>query len=54
MKTVVALLEEDLDLKMHPETLKRFLTKMVTDSVAQERGSSRGRWVLKEPRKKQS
>lgn len=54
VKTVVAQLEEDLDLKMHPETLKRFLKKMVTDSVEQERGSSRGRWVLKEPRKKQS
>lgn len=54
VKTVVARLEEDLDLSLHPETLKRFLKKMVTDSIAQERGSNRGRWVLKEPKKKNS
>jgi transposase len=54
VKTVVAVLEEDLDLMMHPETLKRFLKKMVTDSVAQERGSNQGRWVLREPKKKNS
>ena len=51
VKTVVARLEEDLNLIMHPETLKRFLKKMVTDSVAQEHGSSRGKWVLSERRK---
>jgi transposase len=54
VKTVVAKLEDDLNLVMHPETLKRFLKKMVTDSVAQERGSSRGKWVLREPKKKHS
>lgn len=54
VKTVVGILEDDLELQMHPETLKRFLKKMVTDSVGQERGSSRGKWVLKEPRKKKS
>ena len=54
VKTVVAALEEDLDLQMHPERLKRFLKKMVTDSLVRERGSSRGRWVLKEPKKKKS
>lgn len=54
VKTVVAALEKDLDLPMHPETLKRFLKKMVTDSVAHERGSSRGRWILKEPKRKNS
>ena len=54
VKTVLALLEEDLALQMHPETLKRFLKKMVTDSVEQERGSSRGRWVLSEKKKKRS
>lgn len=54
VKTVVAKLEEDLDLLMHPETLKRFLKKMVTDSVAHERRSSRGRWVLSAPKKKKS
>lgn len=51
VKTVVARLEEDLNLTMHPETLKRFLKKMVTASLAHERGSSRGRWVLSERRK---
>lgn len=54
IKTVTAKLEEDLNLAMHPETLKRFLKKMVIDSVAHERGSSRGRWVLSEPKKKRS
>ena len=54
VKTVVAALEEDLDLQMHPETLKRFLKKMVTDSVAHERGLNRGRWVLREPKRKNS
>lgn len=54
VKTVVAKLEEDPDLQMHPETLKRFLKKMVTDSVAHERGSSQGRWELKEPKRKRS
>ena len=54
VKTVVALLEEDLDLAMHPETLKRFFKKMVIDSVAHERGSNQGRWELKEPKKKNS
>jgi hypothetical protein len=47
-------LEEDLGLEMSPDTLKRFLKKMVTDSVAPGRGSSRGKWVLKEPKKKKS
>ena len=54
VKTVVARLEEDLALRLHPETLKRFLKKMVIDSVAHERRSNRGRWVLKEPKKKKS
>ena len=54
VKTVVAKLEEDLDLTMHTETLKRFLKKMVTDSVEHERGSSQGRWVLSEKKKKRS
>ena len=54
VKTVVAVLEEDLDLPMHPETLKRFLKKMVTDSVAHERGSRVGRWILRESKRKNS
>ena len=54
VKTVVARLQEDLGLEMSADTLKRFLKKMVTDSLALERGSSRGKWVKKEPRKKNS
>jgi transposase len=52
VKTVVAKLEEDLDLQMHPDTLKRFLKKMVTASAASGRVSNRGRWQRKEPRKR--
>jgi transposase len=52
VKTVVARLEEDLNLTMHPETLKRFLKKIVTDSVAPAPALDQGKWVLKEPRKK--
>ena len=54
VKTVVAKLEADLDLSMHPETLKRFLKKMVIDSVAHERGSNRGKWVPSAPKRKKS
>ncbi|CAN5454382.1 hypothetical protein BH18ACI1_BH18ACI1_20010 [soil metagenome] len=54
VKTVIAALEEDLALEMSPDTLKRFLKKMVTASVGQERGLSRGKWVLKEKPKKRS
>ncbi len=54
VKTVVAVLEDDLDLVMHPETLKRFLKKMVIASVGQERGSSQGKWLPREPKKKKS
>jgi transposase len=54
VKTVVAALEEDLDLQLHPETLKRFLKKMVIDSIAHERGSNQGRWVKKESKKRKS
>lgn len=54
VKTVIAKLEEDLALEMSPDTLKRFLKKMVTDSVEQERGSKIGKWVLNEKKKKRS
>lgn len=54
VKTVVGILAEELALPMHPETLKRFLKKMVTDSVAPERGLKTGKRVLKEPKKKKS
>jgi transposase len=51
VKTVVAKLEEELDLAMHPDTLKRFLKKMVTVSAASVRASNQGRWQQKEPRR---
>ncbi|CAN5566095.1 hypothetical protein BH18ACI1_BH18ACI1_13060 [soil metagenome] len=54
VKTVIAALDEGLDLQMHPETLKRFLKKMVTDFVGQERGSRVGKWQSSEPKKKKS
>jgi len=52
VKTVVALLEKDLDLRMHPETLKRFLKKTSIGSVAPAPGSNHGRWLKKEKKKK--
>ena len=54
VKTVVARLEEHLSLEVSTDTLKRFLKKMVTDSVAHERGLNQGRWVLREPKRKNS
>jgi transposase len=52
VKTVVAKLDEDLNLRMRPETLKRFLKKMVIDSLERERGSKTGRRALSERKKK--
>ena len=52
VKTVVALLEADLDLMMHLETLKRFLKKTSIASIAPAPGSSVGRWLKKEKKKK--
>ena len=54
VKTVVAALEEDLNLTMHPETLKRFLKKTSIGSVAPAPGSSQSRWSKKEKPKKSS
>ena len=54
VKTVVAILEEDLDLLMHPETLKRFLKKTSIGSVVREHGSNPGRWRKKEKKRKSS
>ncbi|MDQ2746418.1 MAG: helix-turn-helix domain-containing protein [Acidobacteriota bacterium] len=54
VKTVVAILEADLDLAMHSETLKRFLKKTSIGSVAPGHGSNHGRWLKKEPKKKGS
>lgn len=51
VKTVVAALEADLDLAMHPETLKRYLKKTSIASIAPARGSSQGRWLRKEKKK---
>lgn len=54
VKTVVAKLEEDLDLTMHPETLRRFLKKTSIASAARAPVSSRGKWLPSEKRKKSS
>lgn len=52
VKTVVAKLGEELDLAMHPDTLKRFLKKMVTVSAASVKVSSQGRWQQRESRRR--
>lgn len=52
VKTVVAKLTAALDVEMHPDTLKRFLKKLVIASVASARASNQGRWQRKEPRKR--
>ena len=52
VKTVVAALEADLDLTMHPETLKRFLKKTSIASIAPAPGSNQGKWLRKEKKKK--
>jgi len=54
VKTVVARLEEDLNLAMHPETLKRFLKKTSIGSAALALHSLQGRWQLKEKKRKSS
>ncbi|MDT5123873.1 MAG: hypothetical protein QOC96_3355 [Acidobacteriota bacterium] len=54
VKTVVAKLDEELDLQMHPDTLKRFLKKLAIASVASAPVSSRGKWQRKEPPKRSS
>ena len=54
VKTVLAKLDEKLDVRMHPDTLKRFLKKLATASAASARASSRGRWQRSEPRRRNS
>ena len=54
VKTVVARLEEDLNLSMHPETLRRFLKKMSIASAAPAPALSRGKWLPSGKRKKSS
>ncbi|MDQ3754649.1 MAG: helix-turn-helix domain-containing protein [Acidobacteriota bacterium] len=52
VKTVVAKLTEALDVEMHPDTLKRFLKKVVIAFVGSGRASHQGRWQKKEPSKR--
>jgi transposase len=52
VKTVIAKLEEDLNVAMHPDTLKRFLKKLVIASADSGRASNQGRWQRKEPSKR--
>ena len=51
VKTVIAKLEQDLDLTMHPDTLKRFLKKLVIASAASAKASSQGKWRRKGSRR---
>ncbi len=53
VKSVVAELEPQLQVKMHPETLKRFLKNLVSVSAASAPVSSRGKWQLNEKRERQ-
>jgi transposase len=54
VKTVVALLDEELDLQMHPDTLKRFLKKLAIASVVSGQASNQGKWQKREQRKRSS
>jgi transposase len=52
VKSVVAELEPKLNVKMHPETLKRFLKNLVSASAASAPRSSRGRWQMSAKRER--
>lgn len=54
VKTVIAKLDDALDVQMHPDTLKRFLKKLAIASAASARASGRGRWRRREPRRRSS
>jgi transposase len=54
VKTVIAKLAQDLDLQMHPDTLKRFLKRLVTASVGLGEASNPGSWQMKESLKRNS
>lgn len=54
VKTVVAKLDEELDVQMHPDTLKRFLKKLAIASAASARVSHQGKWQRKERPKRSS
>ena len=46
VKSVVAALESELDVSMHPETLKRFLKNLVSLSAVSAPVSGRGKWQM--------
>lgn len=52
VKAIVAELETALDTEMSTDTVKRFLKNLVSVGAALEPVSSRGSWVLTEPKKK--
>jgi len=52
VKSAVAELEPKLQVRMHPETLKRFLKNLVSVSAASAPVSNKGRWVLNGKKKK--
>ncbi|MGI8638896.1 MAG: helix-turn-helix domain-containing protein [Pyrinomonadaceae bacterium] len=52
VKSVVAELEPQLQVKMHPETLKRFLKNLVSASAASAPLSSRGKWQMSAKRER--
>jgi transposase len=52
VKSVVAELEPQLQVKMHPETLKRFLKNLVSVSAASAPLLSRGRWQMSAKRER--
>ena len=53
VKSVVAALEPQLRVKMHVETLKRFLKNLVSASAASAPASSRGKWRMNAKRARQ-
>jgi len=52
VKSVVAELEPQLQVKMHPETLKRFLKNLVSVGAASAPASSQGRWQMSAKRER--
>lgn len=53
VKSVVAELEPQLNVKMHPETLKRFLKNLVSASAASAPVSRNGKWQMSAKRERQ-
>jgi transposase len=52
VKSVVAAVEPQLNVKLHPETLKRFLKNLVSASAASAPACVQGKWRLSEKRAK--